>query len=102
MLTPNQHFSMAHPNNNTQYIDKDFQYICLIAKSTKIHDNLTSSSEEKFYDFEDYKYGLETDDFSSIDYLDFAAVVDKIDYFYSDNLSNNKFSFLISDNSIAN
>ena len=24
MLTPNQHFSMAHPNNNTQYIDKDF------------------------------------------------------------------------------
>ena len=78
----------------------------MIAKSTKIHDNLTSSSEEKFYDFEDYKYvlntGLETDDFSSIDYLDFAAVVDKIDYFYSDNLSNNKFSFLISDNSIAN
>ncbi len=40
MLTLNQHFSMAHPNNNAQYIDKDFQYICLIAKSTRIHDDL--------------------------------------------------------------
>ncbi len=45
MLTPNQHFTMAHPNNNTQYIDKDFQYICLIAKSTKIYSNLTSVTE---------------------------------------------------------
>lgn len=105
MLTPNQHFSMAHPNNNTRYIDKDFQYICLIAKSTKIHDNLITSSEEKFYDFEDYKYvlntGLETDDFSSIDYLDFAAVVDKIDYFYGDVLADNKYNYLIQDNTIA-
>lgn len=105
MLTPNQHFSMAHPNNNTRYIDKDFQYICLIAKSTKIHDNLTSSSEEKFYDFDDYKYvlntGLATDDFSSIAYLDFAAVVDKIDYFYGDVLADNKYNHLIQDNRIA-
>jgi len=105
MLTPNQHFSMAHPNNNTQYIDKDFQYICLIAKSTKIHDNLTSSSEEKFYDFEDYKYvlntGLETDDFSSIDYLDFASIVDKIDYFYGDVLVTNKYSDLMQYNRLT-
>ena len=105
MLTPNQHFSMAHPNNNTQYIDKDFQYICLIAKSTKIYDNLTSSSEEKFYDFEDYKYvlntGLETDDFSSIDYLDFASIVDKIDYFYGDVLVTNKYSDLMQYNRLT-
>lgn len=102
MLTPNQHFTMAHPNNNTQYIDKDFQYICLIAKSTKIYSNLTSVTEEKFYDFDDYKYvlntGLETDEFSYVDYLDFATIVDKIDYFYGNELENNKYNHLIQGN----
>lgn len=105
MLTPNQHFTMAHPNNNTQYIDKDFQYICLIAKSTKIYSNLTSVTEEKFYDFDDYKYvlntGLETDEFSYVDYLDFATIVDKIDYFYGNELENNKYNHLIQGNRLV-
>lgn len=105
MLTPNQHFSMAHPNNKTQYIDKDFQYVCLIAKSTRIHDNLTSDNADKFYDFDDYKYvlntGLETDEFSSIEYLDFASILDKIDYFYCNELLNNKYSDLIKNNRLA-
>lgn len=39
-LTPNQHFAMAHPNNQTSYIDKDFQYICLLAKTTTIMQDL--------------------------------------------------------------
>ncbi len=105
MLTPNQHFSMAHPNNKTQYIDKDFQYVCLIAKSKRIHDDLTSDNSDKFYDFDDYKYvlniGLETDEFSSIEYLDFASILDKIDYFYCDELLNNKYSDLIKNNYLA-
>lgn len=105
MLTPNQHFTMAHPNNNTQYIDKDFQYICLIAKSTKIYSNLTSVTEEKFYDFDDYKYvlntGLETDEFSYVDYLDFATIVDKIDCFYGNELENNKYNHLIQGNRLV-
>lgn len=104
MLTPNQHYSMAHPNNNTQYVDKDFQYICLIAKSTKIYLDLTSEKEDKFYDFEDYKFvlntGLETEDFSSIDYLDFASIIDKIDYYYINNISNNKYYKLINANKL--
>ncbi len=66
---------------------------------------MTSSSEEKFYDFEDYKYvlntGLETDDFSSIDYLDFASIVDKIDYFYGDVLVTNKYSDLMQYNRLT-
>lgn len=104
MLTPNQHYSMAHPNNNTQYVDKDFQYICLIAKSTKIYLDLTSKKEEKFYNFEDYKFvlntGLETEDFTSISYLDFASIIEKIDYYYIDNISNNKYYKLINDNKL--
>ncbi len=104
MLTPNQHYSIAHPNNNTQYVDKDFQYICLIAKSTKIYLDLTSEKEDKFYDFEDYKFvlntGLETEDFTSISYLDFASIIEKIDYYYIDNISNNKYYKLINDNKL--
>ena len=73
MLTPNQHFLMAHPNNNTKYIDKDFQYICLIAKATRIQEELLSNKVEKFYNFNDFKcvlnIGLETDEFSSIEFL---------------------------------
>lgn len=99
MLTPNQHFSMAHPENKTQYIDEDFQYICLIAKHSKIYENLTSKSEEKFYNFEDYKYvlntGLETDEFTNIEDLDFLSIMDKIDYFYSEKTANNKYKNLI-------
>lgn len=102
MLTPNQHYSMAHPENKTQYIDKDFQYICLVAKHSKIYENLTSESEEKFYDFEDYKYvlntGLETDYFTDIEDLDFSSVIDKIDYFYSEEIAKNKYKYLIKNN----
>lgn len=104
MLTPNQHYSMAHPNNKTQYVDKDFQYICLIVKSTKIYLDLTSEKEDKFYDFEDYKFvlntGLETDEFSSISYLDFASIINKIDYYYIDNIDNNKYYNLINENKL--
>lgn len=30
-LTPTQHYTYAHPNNNTQYIDRAYQYVCLIS-----------------------------------------------------------------------
>lgn len=105
MRTPNQHFSMAHPNNNTQYIDKDFQNICLIAKLTRIHDDLTSNRSEKFYDFDDYKYvlntELETDEFSEIGYLDFASIINMIDYFYCEELVNNKYIDFIKNNRLV-
>lgn len=104
MLTPNQHYSMAHPNNNTQYIDKDFQYICLISKSHRIFEDLTSKNINKIYNFDDYKYvlntGLETDEFASVEYLDFASIINKIDYFYSNEISNNKYSYLIEANKL--
>ncbi len=83
---------------------KDFQYICLIAKSTKIYLDLTSEKEDKFYDFEDYKFvlntGFETEDFSSISYLDFASIIDKIGYYYIDNISSNEYQKLINDNKL--
>ena len=66
---------------------------------------MTSDKADKFYDFDDYKYvlntGLETDEFSSIEYLDFASILDKIDYFYCDELLNNKYSDLIKNNRLV-
>ena len=102
MLTPNQHYSMAHPNNNTQYVDKDFQYICLLAKLNRIRENLLSDKISKFYNFSDYKFvlntGLKTDEFTEIKELDFGSIIEKIDYFYSDFISDNKYRDLISTN----
>lgn len=41
-LTPTQHYTKAHPNNRTQQIDKDYQLICLLAKSDSIEKSLLS------------------------------------------------------------
>lgn len=91
-LTPNQHFSYAHPNNQTSYIDKDFQYICLLAKTNTIMNDVM-----QIYDFNAYKFvlntGLNTNEFERV--FDFATLLTKIDYFYSDF---HKFENLIASN----
>ena len=95
-LTPNQHFSYAHPNNQTSYIDKEFQDICLLAKTTTIMNDITQT-----YNFDSYKFvlntGLKTDEFNYI--FDFPTLIAKIDYFYSSfNANNSKFGELIKTN----
>lgn len=95
-LTPNQHFSMAHPNNQTNYIDKDFQYICLLAKTATIMQDFT-----QIYSFGNYKFvlneGLSTNEFDLVGDLDFATLLSKIDLFYSP-FDKNKYAALIGDN----
>ncbi|OPG20305.1 restriction endonuclease [Helicobacter pylori] len=63
--TPNQHFIYAHPNNQTHLIDKDFQYICLLAKTTTI-----LNDTQGVYDWNDYivvlNTGLKTTIFSQV------------------------------------
>ena len=102
MLTPNQHYSMAHPDNSTQYIDKDFQYICLLAKTTKIFEDLTSDRKTKFYNFGDYIFvldtGLQTNEFELIEEMDFSTLIEKIDLFYCNHISDNNYGFLIEQN----
>ena len=87
-ITPNQHFSMAHPSNSTKYIDKNFQYICLLAKTNTIIQDLQEHLGFETYSFENYiivlNTGLKTNEFDSIPELDFKALIDKIDYFYDD------------------
>lgn len=53
-LTPQQHYTRAHPNNNTQIVDTDYQLVCLLAKSNSIETSLNVG--EDFYSKGDFVY----------------------------------------------
>lgn len=48
LLTATQHFTHAHPNNNTHLIDKDYQEVCLLCKADTIEKNIQLNGE-KYY-----------------------------------------------------
>lgn len=82
-LTPNQHFLKAHPENRTAYINKDYQYLCLVCKAGNIKANLESTTQEHIYVFNDYMIvlntGFSTTDFDSVMENDFDSVLAMID-----------------------
>lgn len=60
-LTSAQHMQEAHPNGNTQVIDKDFQYLCLICKTESIRRNLMYGlGSSNFYSFDNFMAVLDT------------------------------------------
>lgn len=85
-LTPTQHFTYAHPNNNTQYVDRMYQYFCLIAKTGNIKDNLSNQEQPTIYSFDDFVFvlntGLETEEFSTVPSMDFDKIIQLIDIIY--------------------
>ncbi len=88
-LTPTQHYTYAHPNNNTQYIDRMYQYLCLVAKTGTIRDNLLGRKDEPvIYDFGSYQTvlntGLETEEFSEVQEMDFDGLLNKIEKHYTE------------------
>ena len=56
-LTPNQHYGLAHPMNNTQVVDIGVQKTLLTAKTYSIEHNLTQE-EEPIYEFSAFLYVL--------------------------------------------
>lgn len=48
LLTANQHYQKAHPNNKTQIVSKEYQYVCLMAKSHTIEKSIAKIGED-FY-----------------------------------------------------
>lgn len=56
LLTATQHFTMAHLNNNTKEINKDYQLLCLLSKSESIESSLNEADE--FYSKEDFVFVL--------------------------------------------
>jgi len=48
LLTATQHNTKAHPNNNTRIINKDYQLLCLLAKSDSVEKYHNIYSKEDF------------------------------------------------------
>jgi hypothetical protein len=59
LLTSSQHRQKAHPNSNFQLIDKDYQLICLMAKSRSI-ENYINEHGESFYTKKSFIYVVNT------------------------------------------
>ncbi|KFJ42180.1 hypothetical protein IBE48_01375 [Francisella philomiragia] len=55
-LTPTQHYTKAHPSNKTDAINKDYQLVCLLAKSDSIENSLRKG--EFVYRKESFVYVL--------------------------------------------
>lgn len=87
-LTPTQHFNYAHLNGNTHAINREYQHICLLAKSATIREDL-EEHEEPIYSFEKFLYvlavGLERETFSDIEYGDYDGLVASINLAYDAN-----------------
>lgn len=43
LLTPQQHNTLAHPRNNTQYTDPAYQVVCLIAKTGSVKQSVDAN-----------------------------------------------------------
>lgn len=84
-LTASQHYSRAHPNNKTQDICKDYQLICLLAKSDSIEKSILK--KEPYYRKESFIYcineGLSLNNEFTND-LSFTSIKSKLSYIYND------------------
>lgn len=65
-LTPTQHFTKAHPNNRTDSINRDYQLVCLLAKSDSIETSLNRG--EFIYRKESFIHVVNTGLTESLDY----------------------------------
>ena len=50
-LTPTQHLSFAHPRGRTTDVDEQYQQLLLLAKTSRIEENITYDSLETIYEF---------------------------------------------------
>ena len=52
LLTATQHYTKAHPNNNTQIVDKEYQMVCLRFKLKSIHQSIQLN--DGFYSIQNF------------------------------------------------
>lgn len=86
-LTPTQHLNCAHPNGQTQVIDREYQQQLLLAKTDRIEENLTGNCKEKIYSFDNLKHILVTgfDDIriEEIEVGDYVSIMNCINAYYA-------------------
>ncbi|MBE5676233.1 restriction endonuclease [Staphylococcus sp. SS87] len=83
-LTPNQHFIKAHPQNNTQYIDRDYQEVLLKAKAGIIEEEINAKGESSIYSFNNFIEVLNIgfNEKHEIEENDFIMVMEAIESYY--------------------
>lgn len=86
-LTAGLHLQKAHPNGNTQIIDRDFQYLCLICKTENIKKNILKNDPSPvIYSFDCLTHvlavGLGKPQFEEIAENDFEGVLNQIEVCY--------------------
>jgi hypothetical protein len=83
LLTASQHYTKAHPNNNTRKIDKAYQYICLQSKCDSIQKS-KEVTKDGFYSKKDFSFilnvGIGTNNFN--EYLSFDEIRNSLTEFY--------------------
>lgn len=81
-LTPTQHYTKAHPSNRTQQINRDYQLVCLLAKSDSIEQSLNRG--EFVYRKESFVYVINTglEENLEIDF-DFQTIKRKLSRIYN-------------------
>lgn len=83
-LTAAQHMQEAHPNGNTQIVDKEFQYLCLMCKTESIKQNLLGGTDAPIiYSFDYYTHvlavGLKKPQIEDINENDFGSIYSVIE-----------------------
>lgn len=85
-LTPNQHFIKAHPDGNTQIVDRKYQKVCLLSKVESIKRNLEGPKEQIIYSFDNLKQvlavGFDNEEFMGVANLDFDDIIRLINLSY--------------------
>ncbi|WP_106917750.1 hypothetical protein [Chryseobacterium aurantiacum] len=82
-LTPTQHYTKAHPSNRTDAINKDYQLVCLLAKTNNIEESLGKG--EFLYRRESLIYVINTGLSQNLDYsLDFRGIKTELTRIYNE------------------
>lgn len=85
-LTPSQHFTEAHPNNNTSLIDPDIQELLLKSKASTIKYVVEHKDMDQIYSFNNFahvlKVGFDLDEPES-EYDNFVSAINEINIHYN-------------------
>lgn len=86
-LTPTQHMTKAHPDNNTREISETYQQLLLLSKTERIKENLLNHDIENIYEFSKLLFvlhiGFEKDNILEIEDMNFEEVLNLINLYYA-------------------
>lgn len=88
-LTAGQHLQKAHPNGDTNVIDPDYQYLCIMSKTRNIRDNImkVNPGVPTIYCFTNLTHvlsvGVGNSKFELIEENDFTSLINLVELSYS-------------------